>query len=174
MRPRHYTVITCMLHSMDYWTSCIDKCQSLDIVYFDFEKAFDRVPHRRLIYKLEHNGIRGMLLAWIEAFLSNRSFKVKVGNAYSVKCPVVSGIPQGSVLDPLLFSLYIMDLRHLLQSNYSLYADDCKIFSNPCEFSLILQNDVDTLSDWSKKWLIPLNINKCSVLHMGKKTFSDL
>jgi hypothetical protein len=74
-----------MLHSMDYWTSCIDKCQSLDIIYFDFEKAFDRVPHRRLIHKLEHNGIRGMLLAWIEAFLSNRSFKVKVGNAYSVK-----------------------------------------------------------------------------------------
>jgi ribonuclease P/MRP protein subunit RPP40 len=168
MRPRSYTVITCMLHFMDYWTSCIDKCQSLDIVYFDFEKAFDGIPHRRLIHKLEHNGIRGMLLAWIEAFLSNRFFKVEVGNAYSVKCPVVSGVPQGSVLGPLLFSLYIMDLRHLLQSNYSLYADDCKICSNPCESSLILQNDVDTLSDWSKKWLILLNINKCSVLHMGK------
>jgi ribonuclease P/MRP protein subunit RPP40 len=91
-----------VLHSMDYWTSCLYKCQPLDILYFDFEKTFDRIPHPRLIHKLEHNGIRGMLLAWIEAFLSNRSFKVKVGNACSGKRPVVSGVSQGSVLDPLV------------------------------------------------------------------------
>jgi hypothetical protein len=78
----------------------------IDVVYLDFEKAFDKVSHSLLLVKLEHNGIRGSLLKWISAFLRNRKFYVQIGSASSAMQDVVSGVPQGSVLGSLMFLVY--------------------------------------------------------------------
>lgn len=150
------------------WSKMLDNCECVDIVYLDFSKAFDKVPKIRLLHKLEHFGIRGPLLAWIESFLSNRVFKVKVGSAFSESRNVLSGVPQGSVLGPLLFLLYTSDIRHHISSFCSFYADDTKIYSNPLTCHQVIQQDLYNIQEWSDIWLLPLNTTKCVVLHLGK------
>ena len=142
----------------------------VDAIYMDFAKAFDTVPHRRLLRKLDTYGIRGHLLNWINAFLTNRSQVVKVNNAESEPAPVISGIPQGSVLGPILFVIYINDLPNVVNSNIFLFADDTKIMSQITsrEDACVIQNDLDLLEKWSDKWLLKFNPAKCHVLTMGK------
>lgn len=159
------SVLTNLLHSTDIWTRIIDNGQPLDIIYLDFSKAFDKVPHRLLLAKLQKYGIEGHLLKWIEAFLSNRSFSVRVGKDRSALKSVVSGVPQGSVLGPILFLLYTSDLLLELGDCYSAYADDIKVFGNP--HAVDIQNKLNIIVNWSKIWGIPLNISKCCVLHCG-------
>ena len=163
------SVLTNLLPCLDIWTRSLDKKVPVDVLYFDFAKAFDRVPHRRLIQKLDHFGIRGGLLAWISSFLSNRTFSVKVGDSHSSKRPVLSGVPQGTVLGPILFLVFIADLARLLKSNFALYADDLKIFGNPTINFNLLYEDLAVISKWSSDWLLPLNTNKCAVLHLGPR-----
>lgn len=119
----------------------VDAGEPVDIIYLDFSKAFDRVPLRRLLFKLRHLGIAGNVLLWIEAFLTGREFSVRVGNDFSTSRPVCSGVPQGSVLGPLLFLLYVSDLPFMLKSNVVAYADDMKIYNcslkNPWFYRLI-------------------------------------
>ena len=100
----------------------------VDSIYLDFAKAFDSVPHQRLVNKVKSYGITGNLLEWIESFLSNRFQTVKVNGSTSYPSPVHSGVPQGSVLGPLLFILYINDLPECIESDSYLFADDTKIF----------------------------------------------
>ena len=119
----------------------------IDTIYLDFAKAFDTVPHRRLIRKLESYGIQGELLYWIEAFLSDRSQRVKVNSAISDTALVLSGIPQGSVLGPVLFVIYINDLPDALTSDTYLFADDTKILRmiTTEQDSIKLQEDLESL-----------------------------
>lgn len=162
------SVSTNLLQCVNNWTDNHDKNIPTDIVYLDFEKAFDRVPFKRLIAKLEHYGIRGKLLKWINCFLTNRTFKVKVGSTMSDELPVLSGVPQGSVLGPILFLIYISDLSVNLTANTSLYADDTKIYCNPTDKNMSIQSDLKKIENWTKDWLLTLNINKCTVLYLGK------
>ena len=142
----------------------------VDIGILDFSKAFDKVAHSRLVQKLEYYGIRGKPLQWIKSFLSNRLQRVVVEGSYSTSCKVTSGVPQGSVLGPTLFLIYINDLVTNIQSTVRLFADDCLIYrsiSTPADHQ-ILQEDLQKLSAWADKWEMKFNINKCCIMQLSR------
>ncbi|EFA09338.1 hypothetical protein TcasGA2_TC001664 [Tribolium castaneum] len=159
-------ITTNMLACFNEWSRAFDNGENVDVIYFDFSKAFDRLPRKRLLLKLQHYGIGGNLLQWIDSFLSYRFFTVKIGNASSMPMSVRSGVPQGSVLGPLLFITYCADLSRVITSPWSSYADDIKIYSGD---SLALSHDINAIYSWSRTWLMPLNFDKCVVLHIGRK-----
>lgn len=161
------SVVTNLLTCVNDWTKRTDRGEPVDIIYLDFEKAFDRVPLRQLLHKLEHSGIRGRLLSWITAFLSERSFRVRIGDTLSEELPVVSGVPQGSVLGPVLFLVYINDLLEIITSPSCCYADDTKLYNNPLTNRFTIEEDLIVIAGWCNKWLLSLNLSKCVVLHMG-------
>ena len=149
----------------------LDNKKAVDTIYLDFSKAFDTVPHKRLIHKLKMYGIQGNVLNWITDFLSNRSQFVTVNGSSSEPAPVSSGVPQGSVLGPILFIYYINDMPDVTEEELKIFADDTK-GSNEIENDvdvLNLQKCIDNLTEWSKLWLLKFNGPKCGVLHMGKK-----
>ena len=104
-------------------------------VFLDFAKAFDSVPHERLLLKLDHMGVRGELFRWMKAFLSNRQQRVLCNGCPSTWSRVVSGVPQGSILGPLLFLIYVNDIGDNLTSHSRLFADDCVIYREISESS---------------------------------------
>ena len=159
---------TNLLSTTQAWIKDLDSRKPTDVIYLDFAKAFDRVPHQRLLHKLHHFGIRGKILKWLESFLIGRTTRVKIGKHISSLHPVTSGVPQGSVLGPILFILYTSDIIVNSKTNFSIYADDTKIYTNPLENALDLQMDIDSVVEWTEKWLIPLNEAKCTILHIGK------
>ena len=163
--------ITQLLEVMDIWTEIVDEGGSLDIVYTDFMKAFDSVPHRRLIGKVEACGIKGKVLAWIKDFLEERTQRVVINNEMSSEGSVSSGIPQGSVLGPLLFVIYINDLPRHVESFVRIFADDTKVFSRVDlgGNSEKLQKDLDELMAWSDRWKLRFHPEKCCILKVGTK-----
>ncbi len=161
-----------LLKVLDHWTESLEAGNIIDCIYMDYAKAFDKVPHRRLISKLSSYGVSVTLIDWIEAFLSNRYQQVAVNGELSELKKMTSGIPQGSVLGPLLFVAYINDLPDLLQSQPYLFADDTKIFKvikNNTDHQ-ILQQDLDKLHEWSTKWLLSFNAQKCKCMRIAKKS----
>ncbi|KAL3287999.1 hypothetical protein HHI36_002452 [Cryptolaemus montrouzieri] len=158
---------TNLLHYLNDWTRAYDLKIPNDVIYLDFAKALDRVTARRLIYKLEYIGVRGNLLFWIRDYLSRRTFTVRVGAAFSTERLVISGVPQGSVLGPFLFLVFVSDLAHHIKSRKSFYADDTKLYANPFTDSYVLQQDLNALNQWCGDWLLPLNVEKCVMLHIG-------
>lgn len=160
---------TQLLSYLDECAGCIVNGNVIDVIYLDFWKAFDTVPHRRLLKKLEGYGIEGDLLHWIKAFLVGTQ-QVMVNDAKSKPTSVDSGIPQGSVLGPLLFVIYINDILDDIKSSGLLFADDTKIFRMICskDDADSLQNDINHLEDWSSKWRLSFNTEKCHVLTLGK------
>lgn len=141
-----------------------------DVIVMDFSKAFDKVPHRRLSQKISHYGIRGSTLSWIENFLCNRKQKVVVDGEASTYASVTSGVPQGTVLGPVLFLMYINDLPDGLSSHTRLFADDCVVYRSITEESdsSSLQHDLDKLGEWETKWQMKFNIAKCHTLRISK------
>ena len=141
----------------------------VDSIYLDFAKAFDTVPHRRLLGKLQAYGIKGETLNWIKGFLHDRTQEVIVNGSKSVVGMVLSGIPQGTVLGPILFVIYINDLLDDINSNGLMFADDTKIFrqvTSPQD-SEQLQRDLIKLEKWSDIWQLHFNTDKCHVLTLG-------
>ena len=116
----------------------MDSGSAVDAIYLDFAKAFDKVPHGRLLRKLEKYGIRGQILEWIKAWLCGRT-RVCLEGIVSDLVAVISGVPQGSVLGPLLFLIYINDLEEGIKSLLLKFADDTKIFQS-------VSNEEDCLS----------------------------
>ena len=162
---------------LKYIDDCIDGISDksvIDAIYLDFSKAFDTVPHRRLMSKLESYGINGNVKQWIYSFLSGRTQTVVVNNTESSPAPVISGIPQGSVLGPLLFVIYINDLPNEITSNVYLFADDTKVTRKvrSKNDAKALQQDLAMLEAWSNKWLLQFNPDKCHVLTIGR--FEDI
>ena len=160
-----------LLHVLEEWTEWLDGGGSLDVCYMDFMKAFDTVPHRRLAAKISSYNIKGKLLRWIESFLSNRKQRVQVNGASSDWAKVDSGIPQGSVLGPLLFVIYINDLPETVRSRVKLYADDTKLYRRirATEDEDIFQADINSLQEWSDKWLLRFHPDKCKTMTVGNR-----
>ena len=127
------------------------------------------MPHCRLVSKLKGYGIHGNLLLWLTSFLSNRFQSVAVNGCHSDWVGVKSGIPQGSVLGPLLFILYVNDIPNLIESSCKMFADDTKIYSVIKSFddTLRLQDDIDRLMKWSSIWLLRFNAAKCKIMQLG-------
>ena len=142
----------------------------VDAIYQDFSKAFDTVPHRRLIGELEAYGIKGNILKWIRDFLEGRIQQIMVNGVKSEIAPVISGIPQGTVLGPVLFVIYINDLLDNIKSDGLMFADDTKIFRHITsrEDALALQSDIKLLEHWSDKWQLQFHPDKCHVLTLDK------
>ena len=163
--------MTNLLTCMEKWTEFLERGDSVDVIYTDFSKAFDSVPHQRLLRKLENMGITGNVLEWIRSFLSNRSQCVRVEDELSSWKPVKSGIPQGSVLGPTLFVVFINDMPEVVDNLCELFADDAKLFRDVHlrdeENNVSLQNDLNALGGWSKQWQLPFNVGKCKCLHIG-------
>lgn len=159
-----------LLKTLDDWTSYMDSGSPWDVIYLDFRKAFDTVPHRRLLNKLSAYGIKGPVLNWIKDFLLNRKQKVTINGCTSKWENVTSGIPQGSVLGPVLFIIYINDLPDVIQNLSKIFADDTKMYSkiNNRTDSTKLQDDLDNLIIWSEKWQMAFNVDKCKVIHYGQ------
>lgn len=149
----------------------IDDKSQIDAVLLDFSKAFDKVPHKRLSLKLDNYGVRGNILKWINDFLSGRSQTVVCEGNESPPADVVSGVPQGTVLGPLLFLAYINDMPDSTSSTIRLFADDALMYrtiNNPDDASK-LQEDLDKLQRWEDMWQMAFNPDKCEVLRLTQK-----
>ena len=160
------TNMLCFLEEITKW---IDVGSPVDIIYLDFQKAFDKVPHQRLLLKLKAHGIGDSITDWIEQWLTDRRQRVVVDGEVSNWKSVLSGVPQGSVLGPILFLIYINDLDESITSNVLKFADDTKLFRkvNTDGDKQHLQNDLDRLVKWSEKWQMLFNFGKCKCLHTG-------
>ena len=137
----------------------------------DFEKAFDTVPHELLKLKLHQYGISKQVLNWISEFLSNRTQSVVVNGSASQSKNVVSGVPQGTVLGPILFIIFINDIVQCVGSQIRLFADDCVCYRviRSVKDCLALQNDIDRLGQWARKWGMRFQPSKCNMIRFSKK-----
>ena len=154
--------ITQLLTTFEIWTQAVENGNQVDAIYLDFQKAFDSVPHHRLIRKLAAYGVTGKILRWIETFLTDRKQRVCVEGSLSNWEDVLSGIPQGSVLGPTLFVMFINDMPDAITSLSKMFADDAKVFrqiENRADIAT-LKKDLDHLTDWSLKWQMNFNIKK--------------
>jgi len=158
-----------LLAFLDRISHCVENGDNVDVIYLDFAKAFDKVPHHRLKLKLRAHGISGKILNWIQEWLFNRKQRVCLRGYTSSWQLVLSGIPQGSVLGPLLFLIYINDIDKGILNWLLKFADDTKVFGvvNNSGDSQRLQQDLSKLFKWSHDWQMLFNIEKCKVLHIG-------
>ena len=170
------STVSNLLSFYDRVTDTIQKREGwVDCIYLDFSKAFDKVPHKRLIWKLQHiGGVDGTLLKWMSDFLKDRKMSTVIRGTSSEDREVTSGVPQGSVLAPLMFLIYINDLGEDITGNtyMNMFADDAKIQKriineNSCKK---LQEDMNKIHAWSNKWKMKFNVDKCHVIRFGKSS----
>ena len=157
---------TNLLEAMNIWTELLEHKAPIDILYLDYAKAFDTVPHQRLIRKLKSIGIKGNLLAWLKDFLIGRKQRVVVNHEFSEWIDVLSGVPQGTVLGPLLFLIFVSEIPDIVESHSSLFADDTKLYSICSKNKL--QSDLDKVVEWTNEMQMSFNAGKCKVMHLGK------
>ena len=166
---RGRSTATQLLSTFDDWAKSRNLSIPTDVIFLDLAKAFDSVPHEWLLLKLKSNGIDGSLLNWLRYFLVGRKQRVVVRGSCSDWSRVTSGTPQGTILGPLLFLLYINDITECISSTVKLYADDTKIYreiSDPITDCQVLQDDLNNLSEWARKWQLRFNADKCESMRI--------
>ena len=163
--------VTQLLEFMEELTESLDSVEDVDVIYLDFCKAFDKVPHRRLLKKLYNYGITGKIFSWVKEFLSDRKQRVTIKGSKSEWRTITSGIPQGSVLGPVLFLIFINDLPDVISVCLELFADDGKLFSRvkSDDKRIVLQDNITTAENWAETWKMFFNKSKCHHLHVGKR-----
>ena len=166
--------VTNLLEAFDHIGSLLDSGSQVDTIYLDMSKAFDKVNHRRLVHKLIHGSFGGNLLNWFCSYLSGRRQRVTVLGATSEDLPVTSGVPQGSILGPAVFLLYVNDLPEVISSSSRvlMFADDTKIFREIKTLgdASSLQKDLGKLATWSQSSGLLFNEAKCKAQHITRKT----
>ena len=164
---------TQLLEVLDYIGSLLDGGKQTDVVYMDMSKAFDKVHHKYLISKLRKvYGISGKLLRWFESYLTNRKQRVTVLGATSSARPVLSGVPQGSILGPILFLLYANDMPDAVElSKIASFADDTKLFKkiDSTTDAIFLQSDLSNLENWSTSSGLVFKQDKCKCQRITRK-----
>lgn len=168
--------VTNLLECLDIITQALNCGHIIDLIFLDFAKAFDKVWHRGLLQKLKSIGFNGVILDWIESFLSNRTQRVVIGECSSEWKKVLSGVPQGSVLGPLLFIIFINGMPNLTKHISKFFADDSKLIGiiRSILDKEMLQADLDMLVNWSKEWHMSFNYDKCKVMNICKNKNAKL
>ena len=159
---------------MEALTNLIDQGHAVDVLYLDFAKAFDKVPHRRLLEKCRGLGLDGRVLEWIKVWLEDRQQRVVLNGEASEWADVLSGVPQGSVLGPTLFLIFINDIDTAVEVTSSVllkFADDTKVgrVVESEEQRQELQSTINRLVEWSEEWQMLFNSEKCHILHLGHR-----
>ena len=162
----------------DEVTRHVDQHKMVDLIFFDYTKAFDKVCHKILLEKLSSIGVGVQLRRWIESFLTDRRMQVRVHGAVSDWRRVTSGVPQGSALGPTLFLLYVNHVVHSLSCSYKIFADDIKLYlhstpRDPSTGVADLQADINTLVTTSASWGLEMNVTKCTCLRLGPRALGD-
>ena len=158
-----------------FFNILLSSSSQTDVIYLDFRKAFDSVAHNELLYKIWKFGITGNLWLWLSAYLTNRIQFVSIGHSTSSTLPVISGVPQGSILGPVLFLIFINDLPStLLSTKMLLFADDAKCIMpiSSLQDCINLQTDLSRLCEWCTTWNLSLNEEKCYAFHFHSRLSS--
>ena len=155
---------------LDDWFSPLDNRTRTDVLLLDFAKAFDSVPHQRLLHKLHCYDVRNKALEWIKSFFLGRFQRVQVNGQKSGWADATSGVPQSTVLGPFLFIPYINDIVCNLNSKIKLFADDAVMYREilSSQDEVIFQNDIDSITYWAKTWQMSLNLDKCNVMSLTR------
>ena len=168
------SVETQMLECLEVWTGILDKGGAVDVIYFDFSKAFDKVNHNLLMSKIKKAGMHPNICTWIGNYIKGRTFQVKVAKTYSKNYDIENGVPQGSCIAPTLFNLFTHELPDLLCENNvgcKMFADDTKIYREVSASggTAELQAAIDKMVKWAHEWGLPLSLEKTQCLHLGTK-----
>ena len=159
-----------LINAIDSIVRSMKEREQIYLLILDFQKAFDTVPHERLLMKLKHYGLPHQLQQWIRTWLTTRCQRVIVDGECSEPVQVRSGVPQGTVLGPLMFLLYVNDIGNGISSNIKLFADDCLLFRpvTSLQDACALQDDLDLLVKWSSVWQMSFNPSKCYILRISR------
>ena len=161
-----------LVHLYHLFCEALDNKKDIRITFCDISKAFDRVWHKGLLFKLKKTGISGPLLSWFESYLSYRQQRVVVGGEFSDWGHIKAGVPQGSVLGPLLFLIYINDITEVVNSEVRLFADDTILYvyvDNPVASAEALNSDLEQIDNWAKQWIIRFSPPKTESLTISRK-----
>ena len=165
---------THLLESHFDWCSGLDKREFFDAVTIDFKKAFDVVPHHKLLLKLTSIGLCGQTIEWIKSFLANRKQRVRINKEFSSEAGVSSGVIQGSTLGPILFAFYINDLPEACHGcTVEMFADDVIVYKciRDSTHRSCLQAALDSLLSWTTKWCLDLSTDKCYYFQIGYSNY---